>query len=84
MSTKAEEVYSMDSCVPLIVDDHTEFQLQWKDRRDLSELIGKEIYLKFKMKGTRFYSIRGDFNFDIEDRYRSSSGLPFSVSSNLF
>jgi hypothetical protein len=80
----SEEEYSMANCVPLIVDDKIEFQLRWKNRKDLSELVGKEIYLKFKMKGTRFYAIRGDFNFDIEDRFRTSSGLPLSVPSKLF
>ena len=79
-----EEEYSMANCVPLILDDKTGFQLQWKNRKDLSELVGKEIYLRFKMKGARFYAIRGDFNFDIEDRYRLSSGLPLNVPSNLF
>jgi hypothetical protein len=79
-----DDEYSMENCVPLIVDDQTAFQLQWKNRRDLSELVGKEIYIRFKMKGTRFYAIRGDFNFDIEDRYRLSAGIPLSVPTYLF
>ena len=74
----------MENCVPLIVDDQTAFQLQWKNRKDLSELVGKDIYLRFKMKGARFYAIRGDFNFDIEDRYRLTAGLPLSVPTYLF
>lgn len=79
-----EDQYTMDQCVPLIVDDQTSFQLRWKNRNDLSELVGQEIYLRFRMKGARFYAIRGDFNFDIEDRFRKSSGLPLSVPSYLF
>jgi hypothetical protein len=79
-----EEEYSMENCVPLIVNDQTEFQLRWKNRKDLSELVGQNIYLRFKMKGTRFYAIRGDFNFDIEDRYRLTAGMPLSVPSYLF
>ena len=74
----------MENCVPLIVDYQTAFQLQWKDRKDLSGLVGKDIYLRFKMKGTRFYATRGDFNFDIEDRYRVAAGMPLSVPSYLF
>ena len=74
----------MDTCIPLILDDQTSFQLQWRNRQDLSELVGKEIYLRFKMKGAQFYAIRGDFNFDIEDRYRLSAGMPLSVPSYLF
>jgi hypothetical protein len=74
----------MENCVPLIVNDQTEFQLRWKNRKDLSELVGQNIYLRFKMKGTRFYAIRGDFNFDIEDRYRLTAGMPLSVPSYLF
>lgn len=38
-----EDEYSMANCIPLAVDDQTAFQLQWKNRRDLSELIGKEV-----------------------------------------
>lgn len=79
-----EDEYSMENCVPLIVDDQTAFQLQWKNRKDLSQLVGKDIYLRFKMKGARFYAIRGDFNFNLEDRFRLSSGLPLSVPSYLF
>jgi len=67
-----------------MIDDRTDFQLQWKNRKELSELVGKEIYLRFKMKGARFYAIRGDFNFDIEDLYRVSAGLPLTVPSYLF
>ncbi len=48
------------------------------------ERVGWERYLRFKMKGTRFYAIRGDFNFDIEDRYRLSAGMPLSVPSYRF
>lgn len=79
-----EHEYSMENCVPLIVDDQTAFQLRFKNRKDLSELVGQEVHLRFKMKGARFYAIRGDFNFDIEDRYRKTAGLPLSVPSYLF
>jgi hypothetical protein len=79
-----KEKYSLENCVPLIVDDQIDFQLRWKDAQDLSELVGQQFYLKFKMKGARFYAIRADFNFDLEDRFRISSGLPMAVPSYLF
>ena len=79
-----EQLYSMENCVPLMLDDQVTFPLRFGNRRDLSELVGQEVYLRFKMKGARFYSLRGDFNFDIEDRYRKAAGLPLSVPSYLF
>ncbi len=47
----------MENCVPMIIDDQTGFQLQWKDRNDVSQLVGKSDLPSFQNEGrasTRF------------------------------
>ena len=80
----APEGYSFNDCVPLAYADSTEFQLRFRDKPDLSEFVGQQIYLRFKLHMARFYSIRADFSTDPESRFRAKAGMPIYNTSWLY
>ena len=69
--------YTFADCVPLKYEDTLGFQLRWKDRQDLSELIGKVIRLSLRFHNARLYSLRADYHFlDAHDYRRLRDDLP--------
>jgi len=75
--------FSYDDCVPMIHADSTTFELRFREK-DLAGLHNRPIYVRFKLKRSRLYSMRGDFSFDPTHRYRTEKGMVLHEPSWLF
>jgi hypothetical protein len=53
--------FSFDNCVEWRGDD-VFYRPQWKDKNDLSELVGEEVRFEIKMKEGILYAIRAPLN----------------------
>lgn len=54
--------YSFSDCIPL-KGDKKDGKVFWKEKRDISGLIGKPIRIEIRLFDARLYSIHGDFKF---------------------
>ena len=64
--------------------DSLEFPLRWKNRRDVSELIGKVIRMSVRFYNAQIYSFRADYHIlDAHDFRRLRDDLPL-ISTKLF
>lgn len=81
---KPIEGYSFDEFIPLKFKDSLKHPLHWKNRKNLTELIGKTIRFKLKFYNARIYSFTGDYHFvDAHDTRRLNDGLPIIDTSRF-
>ncbi len=77
------EGFSYEDCVPMTHRDSTAFELRFEGK-SLAALVGTPIYLRFRVKRARLYSLRADFSTDPTQRYRAEKGMPLHNTSWLF
>ena len=78
------EGYTFADCEPMKFKDSLKFPLRWKNRRDVSELIGKVIRMSVRFYNARIYSFRADYHIlDAHDFRRLRDDLPL-ISTELF
>jgi hypothetical protein len=76
--------YSFDEFIPLKFNDTLKHPLQWQNRKNLSELIGKAIRFNVKFYNARIYSFTGDYHIvDAHDTRRLNDGLPIMDTSRF-
>jgi hypothetical protein len=51
--------YSFEECIPL-TGDELYARPRWKERADVSEVIGKQVRLEFKLFQAELYAVRWD------------------------
>ena len=70
--------------MPLKFGDSLKHPLQWKNRKNLDELIGKVIRLRVKFYNARVYSFLGDYHFtDAHDARLLKDGAPLRDTSRF-
>ena len=75
------EGYTFDDCKPLRFADSQRFPLQWSNRQNLGELIGKCLRIAVRFHNARIYSFRGDYHIvDAFDLRRINDGLPIDTT----
>ncbi len=81
---KPIEGYTFDEFIPLKFSDSLKHPLQWRNRRNLNELINKPIRFSIKFYNARIYSFTGDYHFtDAHDARRLRDGLPVDDTSRF-
>lgn len=75
------EGYTFDDCKPLRFADSLRYQLQWSNRQNLGELVGKCIRIAVRFHNARIYALRGDYHIiDGFDFRRINDGLPIDTT----
>lgn len=77
------EGFSYDDCIPMVHADATAFPLRFRGR-SLQELTDRAIYVRFKLKRSRLYAMRGTFSFDPTQRHRIEHGMTLPEPTWIF